>query len=162
MPGLVERETLLAQLMEAQREGGQLLLVGGEAGVGKTALVRAFASGLDVLRVVGRRIGATPSLMLVTYRDDEAIGDHPLRRMLGDLASAAAVERVEVPPLSVEAVRKLASGHDAGGSCSRAAPSITTSRRSCASSTPARAARPRRRRAGSGCSKMGDPPAEDR
>ena len=70
---------------------------------------------LDVLRVLGRRVGGTPSLVLVTYRDDEAVGDHPLRRLLGELASVAAVERMDVPPLSLAAVRELASAHGADG-----------------------------------------------
>jgi DNA-binding CsgD family transcriptional regulator/tetratricopeptide (TPR) repeat protein len=67
---------------------------------------------LDVLRVVGRRIGATPSLLLVTYRDEIA-DDHPLRVLLGDLASTAAVERLDVPPLTPEAVCALAAPHGA-------------------------------------------------
>lgn len=40
---------------------------------------------------------------------------HPLRRLLGELASVAAVERVAVPLLSLEAVRELASSHGADG-----------------------------------------------
>jgi predicted ATPase len=47
MPRLIEREGLLARLADAQRAGGRLLLVGGEAGVGKTTLVRAFTSGVQ-------------------------------------------------------------------------------------------------------------------
>jgi len=47
-PALVERESFLAGLREARREadegGGRLVLIGGEAGGGKTALVRAFAA----------------------------------------------------------------------------------------------------------------------
>ena len=42
MGGLLEREELLGLLEEAQREGGRLVFVGGEAGVGKTAVVREF------------------------------------------------------------------------------------------------------------------------
>ncbi len=186
-PRLIEREALLTQLAEAWRQGGQILLVGGEAGVGKTTLVRAFAARvegrvllgacerlvtpaplgplmdvagqlggslaadieagrhphqvaltlldelrepavlvvedvhwadeatLDVLRVLGRRIAATPSLVVVTYREDEAVGDHPLRRLLGELASVAVAERVAVPPLSLAAVLELASSHGADG-----------------------------------------------
>lgn len=51
---LVERETQLAALGEhldaAAAGNGRLVLVGGEAGVGKTSLVRAFAAerGRDV------------------------------------------------------------------------------------------------------------------
>ena len=70
---------------------------------------------LDVLRVLGRRVAVTPSLVVATYRDDEAVERHPLRRLLGELASVAAVERVTVPPLSLEAVRELASAQAADG-----------------------------------------------
>ena len=34
---------------------------------------------LDLLRFLARRIGATPLLLVVTYRDDELEADHPLR-----------------------------------------------------------------------------------
>jgi DNA-binding CsgD family transcriptional regulator/tetratricopeptide (TPR) repeat protein len=186
MPQLIEREGLLAQLTDAHAEGGRLLLVGGEAGVGKTTLVRAFLAGvegrvlfgaceqfampplgphldvaaqvggrfalnvearrnpcelalslleelreplvlvfedmhwaddatLDVLRVLGRRVARTPSLIVVTYRDDEALDAQPLRRLLGELTSVAAVERLVVPSLSLDAVRELASSHGADG-----------------------------------------------
>jgi DNA-binding CsgD family transcriptional regulator/tetratricopeptide (TPR) repeat protein/type II secretory pathway predicted ATPase ExeA len=186
VPQLIEREALLARLMDARDEGGRLLLVGGEAGVGKSTLVRAFIAGvdgrvllgaceqlampplgphldiavqvggrfaldveagrhpcevalslleelrervvlvledmhwaddatLDVLRVLARRVAGTPSLIVVTYRDDETLDAHPLRRLLGELTSVAAVERVTVPPLSLEAVRELASAHAADG-----------------------------------------------
>jgi len=176
MTGLLEREELLAQLELARAAGGRLLFVGGEAGVGKTALVRAFAAGvegrvllgscenlttptplgpfldvgvapgepravagavleelsrptvlvledlhwadqasLDVLRVLGRRLDSTRSLVLATYREDEVDGEHPLRVVLGELTSAPAVSRLSVPRLSVEAVRELAEPHDADG-----------------------------------------------
>ena len=187
MATLIERDALLEQLAQARLQGGRLLLVGGDAGVGKTALVRAFTAGLDgrvllgacehlgtpaplgplvdvaeqiggplaaaidagldprrvaltlldelrepavlvledvhwadeatldVLRVVGRRVDRTPSLVVATYRDDEAVSGHPLRRVLGDLASAEGAERVDVPPLSLEAVRELAAEHRADG-----------------------------------------------
>ena len=42
MPELLEREELLAQLGAARAEAGRLVFVGGEAGVGKTSLVRRF------------------------------------------------------------------------------------------------------------------------
>jgi DNA-binding CsgD family transcriptional regulator/tetratricopeptide (TPR) repeat protein len=181
---LVERHALLERLAAAREAGGRLVFVGGEAGVGKTALVRAFASAhrgrmyagacehlatpaplgpfadvalavggplaaaveagrhprdvamalldelrnpavlviedahwadeatLDVLRVIGRRIADTPSLVVVTFRD-EVVDDDPLRVLLGDLASAPAVERLEVPPLTPEAVCGLAAPHAA-------------------------------------------------
>jgi DNA-binding CsgD family transcriptional regulator len=180
MTELLEREGLLASLGAARAEGGRLVFVGGEAGVGKTALVRAFAAAtrapllqgacenlttptplgpivdiaaqlggafaeravhgagprdvarallaelsdstlvviedvhwadeatLDVLRVLGRRIDSVGAVVLATYRDDEAVGDHPLRLVLGELASSAAVRRLSVPRLSLDAVRALA------------------------------------------------------
>ena len=179
MPELLEREDLLAQLGAALAERGRLVFVGGEAGVGKTSLVRAFCerapvpvlwgacealatptplgpfadvagqtdgpfaakvaagapprevalalaatlgrpcvlvledvhwadeASLDVLRVLGRRVDATSALVLPTYRH-ELDDAHPLRVVLGELASAAAVARCTVPPLSLDAVRTLA------------------------------------------------------
>ena len=49
MTELLERGELLAQLDAARAEGGRLLFVGGEAGVGKTPLVRAFAADKEAL-----------------------------------------------------------------------------------------------------------------
>jgi DNA-binding CsgD family transcriptional regulator len=174
---LLEREELLGELERARVAGGRLVFVGGEAGVGKTSLVRVLAerSGapvlvgacenlttpttlgpfldlgidadeprrvaaqllgqlerepcvfmledvhwadqatLDVLRVLGRRIDRTASLVLATYRDDEVGEDHPLRVVLGELASARGVSRLTVPRLSLEAVRTLAAEHGADG-----------------------------------------------
>lgn len=169
MDALLEREELLAELGRVRDEGGRLVFVGGEAGVGKTSLVRAlieragdrvlvgscenlttptplgpfldlaFAvdepwrvaaavldelarpallvledvhwadqASLDVLRVLGRRVETTPSVVVATYRDDEVASDHALRIVLGELASARGVSRLTVPPLSLEAVRELA------------------------------------------------------
>ena len=169
MTELLERDDALAALEAARRAGGRLVFVGGEAGVGKTSLVRAFAersgarvllgscenlttptplgpfldlgleagdpravaaalldelarpavvvledlhwadqASLDVLRVLGRRIDATPSLAVATYRDDEVDAEHPLRVVLGELASAPGVSRLSVARLSLDAVRELA------------------------------------------------------
>src|SRR5688500_12856412 len=49
MAELLERGDLLAQLEAARVEGGRLLFVGGEAGVGKTALVRAYVAGKEAM-----------------------------------------------------------------------------------------------------------------
>ena len=170
MAGLLERDDLLAALGAALAEGGRLVFVGGEAGAGKTALVRTFATRadapvlhgacenlttpiplgpfadiaaeagaafadlvssradaravarallaelsdplvvvledvhwadeatLDALRVLGRRVGESRGLVLATYRDDEVEAAHPLRVVLGELASAAGVSRLTVPP----------------------------------------------------------------
>jgi DNA-binding CsgD family transcriptional regulator/tetratricopeptide (TPR) repeat protein len=166
VPALLEREDLLERLAEHHRAGGRLVFLGGEAGVGKTTVVREFterlalpfvqgwceniaapaplgpfldlglepgdprrvaaaalaldqvvvledvhwadAASLDVLRVLGRRVEGTGALVLATYRDDEVTADHPLRIVLGELASSRAVSRLSVPRLSLDAVRELA------------------------------------------------------
>ena len=184
MRELLERDDLLAALAASLDQGGRLVFVGGEAGIGKTTLVDAFAqrvacpvlrgscenlataspfgpfadiatttgalagllghgadprtvalalldelerpmlvvledvhwadeATLDTLRVLGRRIDRGRGLVVATYRDDEADGDHPLRVVLGQLASAHGVSRLTVPPLSVEAVRELAASRGA-------------------------------------------------
>jgi DNA-binding CsgD family transcriptional regulator/tetratricopeptide (TPR) repeat protein len=180
---LLERAELLAKLESACTEGGRLVFVAGEAGAGKTVLVRelerctdgrvlrgtcenlttatplgpildvaavvggalaelvdagreprhvaaalleelrstsllvledihwADQASLDVLRVVGRRVDSVGGAVVGTYRDDEVEGRHPLRSVLGELASVSEVSRLRVPRLSPEAVAKLAAPH---------------------------------------------------
>jgi predicted ATPase len=186
---LLERDDALALLSEALNEArlgfGRVVLVGGEAGAGKTTLVRAFCARLDahtrvlagacdalstprplgplfdvatecealadtlhaavqpsevftvlrdelaepptvlviedlhwgdeatfdVLRLLCRRMDV-PSLVIGTYRDDGLHRDHPMRVLLGDLATATAVGRLSLEPLSRDAVAELALGHD--------------------------------------------------
>ena len=191
---LLERAQFLAELgqrLEESRRAGRLVLVGGEAGVGKTALLRRFClinrearalwgacdplftprpfgplldiaertggaledaltqrtkphevgavllrivrspsptivvvedvhwadeATLDVLRLVARRVESVPVLFVVSYRDDELDRSHPLRLVLGELATLPAVSRLRLPPLSHAAVEELARPHriDAG------------------------------------------------
>ena len=193
----LERSDQLAALSEALAEAragsrGTLVLVAGEAGVGKTTLVRSFgaeqgqsarvlwgtcdalftpaplapfvdvaeqAGGslaelvarearphhvvtelvqelrvraptilvledvhwadeatLDVLRLLGRKLDGVPAVTIATYRDDELDRTHPLRIVLGGLGSGPGVLRLELRPLSPEAVAQLAAPHgvDAG------------------------------------------------
>ncbi len=179
---LLERDDALAQLAETLNEArlglGKVVLIGGEAGAGKTSLVGAFCARLesrgtrvlagacdplstprplgplldvatecdaladvlgaavqpsevfavlrdelaeqptvlviedlhwgdeatfDVLRLLSRRMDV-PSIVIGTYRDDALHRDHPMRVLLGDLATAATVERMELGPLSAAAV----------------------------------------------------------
>ncbi len=66
---------------------------------------------LDALRVLGRRIVQLGVLVVVTYRADELPRTHPLRIVLGDLATADNVVRLKLDPLSADAVAKLAAPH---------------------------------------------------
>jgi DNA-binding CsgD family transcriptional regulator len=110
----------------AEQAGGTLsTLLGGSAGPGvlfgavlaelqrlsTVAIVEdihwADDATLDVLRYVGRRIGRTSALLVLTYRHDEMTASSPLRAFLGDLASSGATLRIHLPPLSEEAVAVL-------------------------------------------------------
>ncbi len=189
---LLERDDAqarLAALLPAGSGSGAMVWVVGEAGIGKTALVRRFADGLGeraavlwgecdpldtpqplaplldfgpgpgrelvdhvrdlsdrehlfgalrahltadrptvavfedvqwaddatiaLLRFLGSQVEGTSSLVIATVRD-EAIGPgHPLRRLLHELTGRPAVHRLELGPLSPEAVARLAAGSGA-------------------------------------------------
>lgn len=66
---------------------------------------------VDLLVFVVRRISVTRALLVLTYRDDEVGADHPLRVLLGALATDASAVRARLAPLSVAAVAAL-SGRD--------------------------------------------------
>ncbi|MGH2997560.1 MAG: AAA family ATPase, partial [Gaiellaceae bacterium] len=68
---------------------------------------------LDLLRLLGRRIETTPALVVASFRDDELDRAHPLQVVLGELATAPAVERLRLEPLSLDAVRQLAEPYGA-------------------------------------------------
>jgi DNA-binding CsgD family transcriptional regulator/tetratricopeptide (TPR) repeat protein len=63
---------------------------------------------LDVLRLLGRRLDRFCAFVVATYRDDELEDGHPLRIVLGELARAQGVQRVDLSRLSPEAVASLA------------------------------------------------------
>ncbi len=97
-------QRLFAALLDRLRSGGRTHIVLLED------LHWADDATLDLLRYLGRRVGEVRALVLGTYRDDGLSTTHGLRRLLGDLASAATVHRVEVPRLSRDAVAELAAG----------------------------------------------------
>jgi DNA-binding CsgD family transcriptional regulator len=66
---------------------------------------------LELLRYAGRRIERTHSLLVATYRTDELVPAHPLRAVLGDLATTGPV-RLALQPLSASAVHALCSRLD--------------------------------------------------
>jgi DNA-binding CsgD family transcriptional regulator len=67
---------------------------------------------LDVLTLLGRRIGGLPALLVLTVRTGETAPGDPLEPLLGGLA-AGPTAFVELAPLSRAAVDELA-GHAAG------------------------------------------------
>jgi DNA-binding CsgD family transcriptional regulator len=191
-PTLIEREAQLAALAaayEAVRTGaGRLTFAAGEAGAGKTALVRAFAARppakivltgvcdpletprplgplldvapmlarragrpvpdtasredllafivdalgtagdppvlvledvhwadqatIDLLRYVGRRLDRLRALVVATLREEEAPAGSPVALLLGDLATAAGVGRLAVPPLSPAGTAAMVAGSE--------------------------------------------------
>ena len=65
---------------------------------------------IDLLRFLGRRIRDAAVLVLATYRDEGMTVMDPLRVALGDLATQRSVRRINLPPLSADAVAVLADG----------------------------------------------------
>ena len=63
---------------------------------------------LDLVRYLGRRMDGQPVLVVATFRDDEVTGAHPLAGVMGDLATAAGVSRMQLPLLTAAAVAELA------------------------------------------------------
>lgn len=66
---------------------------------------------LDILSLLGRRADSAGALVIATYRDDELDPAHPLRMLVGEVATAPGVHRLQLPPLSLEAVKELATPH---------------------------------------------------
>jgi DNA-binding CsgD family transcriptional regulator/tetratricopeptide (TPR) repeat protein len=62
---------------------------------------------LDLVRLLARRIGSVPALVVLTYRDDELDRSHPLRVALGEL-SHAPLTRLSLAALSLDGVAALA------------------------------------------------------
>jgi DNA-binding CsgD family transcriptional regulator len=69
---------------------------------------------IDLLSFLGRRVARLRTLVLATFRDDALSEDHPLRIVLGDLATQRGIRRLPLPPLSAGAVRSLVSQAPAG------------------------------------------------
>ena len=62
---------------------------------------------LDLIKYLGRRVQQTKTLLILTYREDEAGSKHLLRSVLGDLPSQRTI-RLRLGPLSEQAVAALA------------------------------------------------------
>ena len=75
----------------------------------------ADEASLDVLRLLARRVKSSSVLVLASYRDDELEPTHPVRFVLGQLPSSETVRRLNVQPLSAEAVATLAAPYGVDG-----------------------------------------------
>jgi len=62
---------------------------------------------LDLLKFLGRRIGRTRAMLLVTFREDEVDAQHPARAAFGNIPSDV-TRRLHLRPLSERAVETLA------------------------------------------------------
>jgi DNA-binding CsgD family transcriptional regulator/tetratricopeptide (TPR) repeat protein len=62
---------------------------------------------LDVIKYLGRRVQRTKTLLILTYREDEAGSKHLLHSVLGDLP-AQCTNRLRLEPLSEQAVSVMA------------------------------------------------------
>ena len=96
-------EIFRAVLAALRTSPGPVVLVGEDAHWSDEAT-------LELIRYLGRRIDTTRTVFIVNYRDDTLGPYHPLRRVLGDLANAPAVRRIDLPRLSLESVTRLAEG----------------------------------------------------
>jgi DNA-binding CsgD family transcriptional regulator len=67
---------------------------------------------LDVLRLIARRADTLPVLVIASFRDDVLDRAHPLRVLLGELATSRVLRRLKLAPLSADAVALLAKPHD--------------------------------------------------
>ena len=69
----------------------------------------ADSATLDLLRVVGRRLGDMSVLILGSYRSHDVHGAHPLRLALGDIPPRQ-ISDLYLPPLTVAGVGTLVAG----------------------------------------------------
>jgi DNA-binding CsgD family transcriptional regulator len=68
----------------------------------------ADPGSLDLVRFIGRHLGALPLLLLATYRDDELREEHPLAATLPALVREARAARLAPARLTAEHARELA------------------------------------------------------
>jgi DNA-binding CsgD family transcriptional regulator len=98
-------ESVYRQLLDVLHDGRRRVCVIDDA---------HWADGatLDLLCFLARRIDALPVLVVVSYRDDELGHGHPLAVMLGDMSNHASLTRINLSPLSIQAVGTMAAGVD--------------------------------------------------
>ena len=102
---------LSAALRAGERDGVMAALLAELARTPATVLVVedvhwADEGTLDTLRFLARRVRGLPTVLVLTYRDDELVRDHALQALLGDLAQADTTIRLALRRLSPTAVRE--------------------------------------------------------
>jgi DNA-binding CsgD family transcriptional regulator len=65
---------------------------------------------LDVLRLMMRRVGRLPAVLLLTYREDELTRTHPLHQLLALTADGVETHRLRLRHLSKAAVATMCAG----------------------------------------------------
>src|SRR5215470_726125 len=109
-----DRRELFAAFLDELGEHGQLGELGQHGGGRPPTVVVvedlhwADDATLDWLRHLSRRIARRRALIIASYRDDEPVANGPLRGVIGQIATHAATRRMTLPPLSPDAVRRLA------------------------------------------------------
>jgi len=98
------REDLFRALLRQVGEPGTLSVVAIED------IHWADEATVDLLRFLGRRLRSAPVLLIATYRGEDLAADGPLRAALGEIARQRSTRRVDLAPLSADAVRILAGG----------------------------------------------------
>ncbi|HST24796.1 MAG TPA: LuxR C-terminal-related transcriptional regulator [Gaiellaceae bacterium] len=98
--GALPHEVASALLRELSRRAGTVLVI--------EDVHWADEATLDVVRLLGRRADGVPALVVASYRDTELGRSHPLRQVLGELASDGAAVRLQLEPLSLDSVAQLA------------------------------------------------------
>ena len=106
--GRLERVVAAEEPVQSAFDALLAELSGGDAVLVIEDVHWADEATLDVLRLLGRRVERLGALVVVTYRSDELPRTHPLRVVLGDVATAAGVVRLRLNPLSPDAVAELA------------------------------------------------------
>jgi DNA-binding CsgD family transcriptional regulator/tetratricopeptide (TPR) repeat protein len=102
LEGGAPRATIFATLRDQLCNSASLLVI--------EDIHWADEATLDFIRFLSRRITGVKLLLILTYRDDELGIRHPLRLLLGNLATSRAILRIELARLSIEAVCRLAAG----------------------------------------------------
>lgn len=98
----VGRPTIYAGVLDVLKNDRVVLIV--------EDLHWADEATLGLVRYLGRRIGPTGSILIVTYRSEEVDLTPPLRLVIADLGPAAL--RIDLPALSLEGVSAMTRGLD--------------------------------------------------